>query len=140
MLPVGDETLQFADGNRFSLYAEYAFAFALGLLRTDSAADCGERRVAGNHFRSCREIAGKYLRDEIGNLQIAVAAYNEYNDEAAMDVEVDWICHYDSCTKEQLDAIDGYIYWYNNAQNGNGDSEGTIKYYQNNQSTYYNPL
>ena len=52
---------------------------------------------------------------DVGNLQIAVAAYNEYNDEAAMDVEVDWIC----------------IYWYNNAQNGNGDSEGTIKYYQN---------
>ena len=51
---------------------------------------------------------------DVGNLQIAVAAYNEYNDEAAMDVEVDWICHYDSCTKEQLDAIDGYIYWYNN--------------------------
>ncbi len=47
---------------------------------------------------------------DVGNLQIAVAAYNEYNDEAAMDVEVDWICHYDSCTKEQLDAIDGYIY------------------------------
>ena len=42
---------------------------------------------------------------DIGNLQIAVAAYNEYNDESAMDVEVDWICHYDSCTKEQLDAI-----------------------------------
>ena len=68
---------------------------------------------------------------DIGNLQIAVAAYNEYNDESAMDVEVDWICHYDSCTKEQLDAIDGYIYWYHHAQNGNGDSEGTIKYYQN---------
>ena len=68
---------------------------------------------------------------DVGNLQIAVAAYNEYNDESAMDVEVDWICHYDSCTKEQLDAIDGYIYWYHTAQNGNGDSEGTIKYYQN---------
>jgi len=48
----------------------------------------------------------------VGKLQIAVAAYNEYNDEAAMDVEVDWICHYDSCTKEQLDAIDAYVNWY----------------------------
>ena len=35
---------------------------------------------------------------DVGNLQIAVAAYNEYNDESAMDVEVDWICHYDTCT------------------------------------------
>lgn len=68
---------------------------------------------------------------DVGYLQIAVAAYNEYNDESAMDVEVDWICHYDTCTKEQLDAIDGYIHWFHNAQNGNGDSEGTIKYYQN---------
>ena len=75
---------------------------------------------------------------DIGNLQIAVAAYNEYNDESAMDVEVDWICHYDSCTKEQLDAIDGYIYWYHNAQNGN--KEGTIDAYRREVSTAYYQL
>ena len=55
---------------------------------------------------------------DVGNLQIAVAAYNEYNDEAAMDVEVDWICHYDSCTKEQHNAIDAYVNWYH-TQKGN---------------------
>ena len=67
---------------------------------------------------------------DIGKLQIAVAAYNECNDESAMDVEVDWICQYSSCTQEQHDAIDAYIHWYHTAQNGNGDSEGTIKYYE----------
>lgn len=49
---------------------------------------------------------------EIGDLQIAIAAYNEYNDESAMDVEVDWILHYNTCTKEQLGAIEGYVNWY----------------------------
>ena len=66
----------------------------------------------------------------VGKLQIAVAAYNEYNDEAAMDVEVDWICHYDSCTKEQLDAIDAYVNWYH-TQKGNvliGDYRDLVSY------------
>ena len=67
---------------------------------------------------------------DVGNLQIAVAAYNEYNDEAAMDVEVDWICHYDLCTKEQLDAIDAYVNWYH-TQKGNvliGDYRDLVSY------------
>lgn len=49
---------------------------------------------------------------DIGNLQIAVAAYNEYNEESAMDVDVDWIYHYNSCTQEQYDAIDAYVDWF----------------------------
>lgn len=54
----------------------------------------------------------------IGDLQLSVAAYNEYNDESAMDIEVDWICHYNSCTKAQLNAIDAYVDWYH-TQKGN---------------------
>ena len=64
---------------------------------------------------------------DIGELQIAVAAYNEYNEESVMDVEADWMPHYNSCTQEQIDSIDAYVDWYHNAQNGN--YEGTIKYY-----------
>lgn len=65
---------------------------------------------------------------DIGALQIAVAAYNEYNDESAMDVEVDWICQFDSCTQEQHEAIAGYVHWFNYAQNGN--VERTIESYR----------
>ena len=67
---------------------------------------------------------------DIGNLQIAVAAYNEYNDESAMDVEVDWICHYDSCTKEQLDAIDAYVNWYHTRKGNDliGDYRDLVSY------------
>ena len=58
---------------------------------------------------------------DIGSLQIAVAAYNEYNDESAMDVEVDWICQLNSCTQEQHNAVGCYVEWYHNAQYGNDD-------------------
>lgn len=75
---------------------------------------------------------------EIGDLQLAIAAYNEYNDESAMDVEVDWILHYNTCTKEQLGAIEGYVDWYHNAQNGN--KEGTIDAYRREVSTAYYQL
>ena len=64
---------------------------------------------------------------DIGELQIALAAYNEYNDESAMDVEVDWICQYNLSTQEQQDAIEAYVEWFHTAQNGN--YEGTIEKY-----------
>ena len=78
------------------------------------------------------------IKFDIGDLQIAVAAYNEYNEESAMDVEVDWICHYNSCTKEQHDAIDAYVYWFGYSQNGNG--QGPIKEYRGMVSTAYNEM
>ncbi len=58
------------------------------------------------------------IQYSIGDLQIAVAAYNENNDETAMDAEVDWICQFNSCTQEQHDAIDAYVEWYH-TQKGN---------------------
>jgi len=68
------------------------------------------------------------IQYNIGELQLAVTAYNENNDESAMDVEVDWICQFNSCTQEQHDAIDAYVYWFDHCQNGN--YEGTIKEYK----------
>ena len=78
------------------------------------------------------------IQYDIGELQMAVAAYNEYNDEAAMDVEVDWICQYNSCTQEQRDAIEGYVEWYHNRQNGN--KERTIDSYTHDVGVAYNEI
>ena len=75
---------------------------------------------------------------DIGDLQLSVAAYNKYNDESAMDIEVDWICHYNTCTQDQLDAIDAYVEWYHTAQNGH--YEGTIKEYRDLFSSSYDKL
>ena len=52
----------------------------------------------------------------MGELQIAVAAYNEYNEESEMDIDADWICHYNACTQEQHDAIDAYVEWFHHGQ------------------------
>ena len=78
------------------------------------------------------------IQYDIGNLQLAVAAYNEYNDESAVDVEVDWICQFNSCTKEQHNAVVAYVEWYHNAQNGH--YEGTIKEYCDKFGAAYNEL
>jgi hypothetical protein len=43
-----------------------------------------------------------------------------------MDVEVDWICQFNSCTQEQHDAINAYVDWYH-TQRGNA----LIKDYRN---------
>ena len=70
------------------------------------------------------------IQYSIGDLQIAVAAYNENNDESAMDVEVDWICQINSCTQEQHNAIDAYVNWYH-TQKGNvliGDYRDLVSY------------
>ena len=75
---------------------------------------------------------------DIGDLQLSVAAYNKYNDESAMDIEVDWICHYNTCTQDQLGAIDAYVEWYHTAQNGH--YEGTIKEYRDLFSSSYDKL
>ncbi len=69
------------------------------------------------------------IQYNIGELQIAVAAYNEYNDESAMDIEVDWICQFSTCTQEQHDAIEAYVEWYYTGQNVTAD--GLIRDYEN---------
>ena len=53
------------------------------------------------------------IQYDIGDLQLAVATYNE---ESGMDVEVDWICQFNSCTQEQHDAIDAYVEWFHKGQ------------------------
>ena len=69
---------------------------------------------------------------DIGDLQLALAAYNEYNEESAMDVEVDWICQYNSCTQEQREAINSYVEWWH-TQKGNVEIEDYKKAFN---STY----
>ena len=64
MRPVGDETLQLADGHGLELDAEHAAAFALGLLRADAAAHGGQRTVAGDDFRRGGEFTFSHFRDE----------------------------------------------------------------------------
>ena len=75
---------------------------------------------------------------DIGELQLAVAAYNEYNDGSAVDVEVDWICQFNLCTQEQHDAVDDYVEWYHKAQNGH--YEGTIKEYSDKFGAAYDEI
>ena len=57
------------------------------------------------------------IQYNIGDLQLAVSAYNEYNEDSATDIEVDWICQFNSCTNEQHDAIDAYVEWFHKGQN-----------------------
>ena len=72
----------------------------------------------------------------IGELQIAVAAYNEYNDESAMDIEVGWIRQFSTCTQEQHEAIEAYVEWYFTGQFVTAD--GLIRDYDNEfVSNYY---
>ena len=47
-----------------------------------------------------------------GELLLSLAAYNESNEESAMDVEAEWISQYNSLTQEQLEAMDAYVAWY----------------------------
>ena len=76
------------------------------------------------------------IQYNIGELQIAVAAYNEYNDESAMDIEVGWIRQFSTCTQEQHDAIEAYVEWYYTGQNVTAD--GLIRDYDNEfVSNYY---
>lgn len=78
------------------------------------------------------------IQYNIGDLQLAVAAYNEYNDESAMDIEVDWICQFNSCNQEQHDAVDAYVEWFHKGQNVTSD--GLIRDYRNEFDSKYTEL
>ena len=66
----------------------------------------------GVHYDDVKNRNYNNINYNVGELQLAVAAYNENNDESAVDVEVDWICQFNSCTQEQHDAIDAYVEWF----------------------------
>lgn len=78
------------------------------------------------------------IQYDVGDLQLAVAAYNDFNEESAMDVEVDWICRFNSCTQEQHDAIDAYVEWFHKGQNVTSD--GLIRDYRREFDSEYTEL
>ena len=67
-VPVGHETLQPADGHRFTLDAADAAAFALAFLRADPAADRGQGRRPGKDLVCAFEIPLGHLVDKGGNV------------------------------------------------------------------------
>ena len=78
------------------------------------------------------------IQYDTGDLQLAVAAYNEYNEESAMDVEVGWICQFNSCTQEQHDAVDAYVEWFHKGQNVT--AEGLVRDYRREFDSKYTEL
>ena len=78
------------------------------------------------------------IQYNIGDLQLAVAAYNENNEESAMDIEVDWICQFNSCTPEQHEAIDAYVEWFHKGQNVT--AEGLVRDYRREFDSKYTEL
>jgi hypothetical protein len=67
--PVGDETLQVADRDRFAfLVAADALALALPFLRADAAGDARQRVVAQKYLRGEPELAGGDVADECGDV------------------------------------------------------------------------
>ena len=72
--PVGDEALQTADADRLALDAAHALAFALLLLRADTAADGGQGAVFENLLIRALEVLLADQGDEIGDLDVDRAA------------------------------------------------------------------
>ena len=76
VVPVGNKTLQTADADRFALNAAHALAFALRLLRADTAADSRQGRgLRNNLIRALKVVLGD-LFDEFRNMNIDRAAGN----------------------------------------------------------------
>lgn len=69
-----------------------------------------------------------------GDLQLAIAAYNEYN--GGMDIDINWIYNYEHCTDAQKEAVALYVDWYHNCQNGN-QSETIETYRSDVESAYF---
>ena len=75
-IPVGDEALESADGNRLALYSAHALGLALRLLRTDTTRQRGQRVRGGNDFISRGEIALGNLCDKFRNPDVDRAAFD----------------------------------------------------------------
>ena len=73
---IGNESFKSADCNRFALDAANTFAFTLGLLRANSAADSGERALTGDHVICTLEITFLNERQKFGDIDINRTACN----------------------------------------------------------------
>ena len=67
---VADEAFQLADGDGFALDAEHALTFALLLLRTDTPANGGKRRITVDDAGGLFKVALRHLTDKVGNVDI----------------------------------------------------------------------
>ena len=88
----------------------------------------------GPGYTSAMQV--KNVQFDSGNLQIAVAAYNQYNDGA--DIDINWIYNYNDCTDEQKQALDNYVEWVGRGQNDNPNE--TISSYRLLVSKAYNDI
>ena len=68
LCPVSGKALQFADRDSFSLDAADTFSFALGLLRTYTAADSGQRTRLADRLIGAAEVSALDLLNEGGNV------------------------------------------------------------------------
>ena len=66
-VPVGDKALETANADGLALDAADALAFALVLLRADTAADGGQRAGLSDHMVSSLKITLGHMLDEAGN-------------------------------------------------------------------------
>ena len=73
-VPVGNKALETANADGLSLDAADALAFALVLLRADTAADGGQRAGLGNHVVGGLKVALGDVLDEAGNINFNGAA------------------------------------------------------------------
>ena len=77
------------------------------------------------------------LRFNSGELQIAIAAYNKYND--GVDIDINWVYNFKNCTPEQKQALAKYLDWYYTGQNVTTD--GLVADYRGKvETTYYSIL
>ena len=68
--PVGNKTLQLADGNRLALDSAHTLSLALALLRADTAADCRKRGGFRDRIGRRKIILLLYLADKGGDIDL----------------------------------------------------------------------
>ena len=75
-MPIGNKAFKSAYADGLAFDSANTFGFALGLLRTYSAADCGKRRGLVNYLIRALKISVFYLCDKFGNMNIYGTARN----------------------------------------------------------------
>ena len=76
VMPIGNKAFKSAYADGLAFDSANTFGFALGLLRTYSAADCGKRRGLVNYLIRALKISVFYLCDKFGNMNIYGTARN----------------------------------------------------------------
>lgn len=93
-----------ADGQQDLENLSYAIAFYLERGTTISYGGSGENEPMGV----------ENVRVNAGDLQLALAAYNENN--GGLDININWLYNYDKCTEAQKEALAKYVEWFHSAK------------------------